>query len=159
MDDAPLIDHGSMRRDVEMRNVLVLFGITLLLVVLGTWHSQQLPSGRPGSANIAVATDADFDREVLESKLPVLVDFWAPWCGPCRTLAPAVEDMAEEFAGKLRVVKVNVDDAPEIAKRYAVGSIPMLAVFKSGRLHERKVGVPPGDMNSAMVDWLKRVVE
>ena len=142
-----------------MRNVLILFGITLLLVVLGTWHSRQLPSNRPGSANIAVATDADFDREVLESKLPVLVDFWAPWCGPCRTLAPVVEDMAEEFAGKLRVVKVNVDDAPEIAKRYEVGSIPTLAVFKSGRLLDRKVGVPPGDMNSAMVDWLKRVVE
>ena len=142
-----------------MRTVLILFGITLLLVALGNWHSRQLPSNRPGSANIAVATDADFDREVLESKLPVLVVFWAAWCGPCRTLAPAVEDMAEEFAGKLRVVKVNVDDAPEIAKRYAVGSIPTLAVFKSGRLHERRVGVPPGDMNSAMVDWLKRVVE
>src|SRR5437667_89905 len=114
-----------MRRDVEMRTVLVLFGITLLLVVLGTWHSQQLPSGRPGSANIAVATDADFDREVLESKLPVLVDFWAPWCGPCRTLAPAVEDMAEEFAGKLRVVKVNVDRraSKPVAKPLEVGAI------------------------------------
>jgi thioredoxin len=142
-----------------MRTVLILFGITLLIVLLGVWQRQSPKSNRTGDSDIAAATDANFDEEVLRSKLPVLVDFWAPWCNPCRLVAPAVEDMADEFAGKLKVVKVNIDEAPEIAKRYQVGSIPTLAVFRGGKLQDRKVGVPPGDMNAAMTEWLKRFLE
>jgi thioredoxin len=142
-----------------MRTVLVLFGITLLIVLLGVWHTQPPATDRMGDGHLAAATDANFDEEVLHSKLPVLVDFWAPWCQPCRVVAPAVEDMADEFAGKLKVVKVNVDDAREIAKRYQVDSIPTLAVFRNGKLEDRKVGVPPGDMNATMAEWLKRILD
>lgn len=142
-----------------MRTVLVLFGITLLIVLLGVWHTQRPPSNRSGSGDLAEATDADFDQVVLHSKLPVLVDFWAPWCAPCRLVAPAVEDMADEFADKLRVVRVNVDDAREIAKRYRVDSIPTLAIFRDGKVVGRRVGVPPGDMSAAMSDWLKQFLD
>ena len=95
------------------------------------------------SAAAAVST-ADFDKEVLESEQPVLVDFWAVWCGPCRAIAPAVDAVAEEYAGKAKVYKLNVDDSPEIAGRYGVMSIPTLMIFKGGQ----KVGELVGGQNT-----------
>lgn len=95
------------------------------------------------SAAPAVST-ADFDREVLESEVPVLVDFWAVWCGPCRAIAPAVDAVAEEYSGKAKVLKLNVDDSPEIAGRYGVMSIPTLMIFKGGQ----KVGELVGGQNT-----------
>ena len=95
------------------------------------------------SAATAVST-ADFDKEVLESEQPVLVDFWAVWCGPCRAIAPAVDAVAEEYAGKAKVYKLNVDDSPEIAGRYGVMSIPTLMIFKDGQ----KVGELVGGQNT-----------
>ena len=83
------------------------------------------------SAATAVST-AEFDSEVLKSDVPVLVDFWASWCGPCRAIAPAVDAVAEEFSGKAKVYKLNVDENPEIASRYGVMSIPTLIIFKGG---------------------------
>lgn len=87
--------------------------------------------------------DADFDQEVLRSDIPVFVDFWAPWCGPCRMVKPLVEGIAQEYAGKIKVCKVNVDEANRTAVKYQVMSIPTLAVFKNGELAEKNVGALP----------------
>jgi len=91
------------------------------------------------SAAPAIST-ADFDKQVLEAETPVLVDFWAVWCGPCRTLAPAVDAVAEEYTGRAKVFKLNVDENPEIAGRYGVQSIPTLIVFKDGQKVAELVG-------------------
>ncbi len=89
----------------------------------------------------AAAVDSQsFDQEVLKSEIPVLVDFWAPWCGPCKAIAPTVDALAEELAGKLKVVKVNTDEANDVAGRYGVMSIPTLLVIKGGQVVETLVG-------------------
>lgn len=90
-----------------------------------------------------ILTEQNFDAEVLQAELPVLIDFWAPWCGPCRMLAPAVAQIAEEYAGKTKVCKVNVDEAPELARRFGIMSIPTVLVFKGGQLTEKLVGLRP----------------
>ena len=87
--------------------------------------------------------DINFDGEVLKSNIPVLVDFWAEWCGPCRMVAPAVENIAEEYQGKLKVCKLNVDEARNTASRYAVMSIPTLIVFKNGTVVDKVIGALP----------------
>jgi len=97
-------------------------------------------------------TDETFDAEVLSSSVLYLVDFWAPWCGPCRMVAPIIDELASEYAGKLRVGKLNVDDHQEIAARYGVASIPTIMVFKSGQLVERIVGALPKPMLKEVVD-------
>ena len=88
-------------------------------------------------------SDASFDTEVLQSATPVLIDFWAPWCGPCRAIAPVVEELAGEYAGKAKIVKMNVDDNPATPSRYGVRGIPNLIVFKGGQVHEQIVGAVP----------------
>jgi thioredoxin 1 len=88
-------------------------------------------------------SDATFDSEVLKASTPVLIDFWAPWCGPCRAIAPLVEELAGEYAGKLKVVKMNVDDNPQTPSRYGVRGIPNLIVFKNGAVHEQIIGAVP----------------
>jgi thioredoxin 1 len=93
--------------------------------------------------NAVAVTDQTFDTEVLQSETPVLVDFWAAWCGPCRAVAPAVEEIAKEYAGKLKVVKVDVDENGEVAARYGITSIPTLMVFKGGKMVERLLGAMP----------------
>jgi len=85
-------------------------------------------------------TDTNFKEEVLESRLPVLVDFWATWCGPCKMIAPIIEEVAKEYAGKIKVGKLNVDDSPATATRYGIMSIPTLIFFKNGRVMEQVVG-------------------
>jgi thioredoxin 1 len=89
---------------------------------------------------IITGTDATFDAEVLKSDLPVLVDFWAPWCGPCLMIAPVVEELAETHKGKLKVVKMNVDENGQAPQTYAVMAIPTLIVFKGGQPQEKIVG-------------------
>ncbi len=99
--------------------------------------------------------DNDFRAEVIESQLPVLVDFWATWCAPCRAIAPAVEELASQFKGKVKVAKVNIDDNQETPQQYGVRSIPMLLVFKGGVVVEQIVGAVP---KARLEEALKKVV-
>ncbi|MEO2167550.1 MAG: thioredoxin [bacterium] len=94
-------------------------------------------------AGVSEITDATFDAEVLQSGVPVLIDFWAPWCGPCRAIAPLVDELAGEYEGKLKVVKMNVDDNPLTPARFGVRGIPNLIVFKGGTVHEQIIGAVP----------------
>ena len=88
-------------------------------------------------------SDSSFESEVINSEKPVLVDFWAPWCGPCKAIGPIVDDISKEFADKIKVGKVNVDDNPETSMKFAIRSIPTLIVFKDGEVFEQIVGVVP----------------
>ena len=107
---------------------------------------------RTVSANIMEATDANWKNEVLESSEPVLVDFWAVWCAPCRMVAPVVEAIAEEYSGKLKVVKLNVDENQQTAVKYQVMSIPTLAFFDDGQLVKTVVGFRPKEELAKEVD-------
>jgi thioredoxin 1 len=92
------------------------------------------------SEHISAVTDASFEQDVLKSQLPVLVDFWAEWCGPCRMIAPVLEQLAQEASGKLRVVKLNVDENPATPPKFAIRGIPTMILFKNGQVAATQVG-------------------
>lgn len=94
-------------------------------------------------SEVTEVKEADFKEVVLDSELPVLVDFWAPWCGPCRMVAPVVEEIAQQYEGKIKVVKLNTDENPQIASQYGIRSIPTLMVFKDGEKKDMVVGAVP----------------
>ncbi len=96
-------------------------------------------------------TGANFEAEVVKSELPVLVDFWAAWCGPCRMLAPAVAQIAAEYDGKVKVGKVNVDEEPELAQRFGIMSIPTVLAFKDGKKTATSIGLVPKDKLLALL--------
>lgn len=104
------------------------------------------------SAFVKEIDDNEFEQILSESELPVLVDFWAPWCGPCRMVAPVVEAVAQEYDGKLKVVKINVDENPSTASSYGIMSIPTLGVFKGGRMVKRLVGYMPKETLKANLE-------
>jgi len=103
------------------------------------------------AGKVISVNESNFEQEVLNSDLPVLVDFWAPWCGPCRLIAPIVEEIAEEMAGRAKVVKVNTDENPNLAMKYGIRAIPTIMVFKNGRVVDTRVGVQPKEVLKALL--------
>ena len=95
------------------------------------------------NSNVTQVSDASFDGDILKSDVPVLVDFWAPWCGPCRSVAPIVDDLATQYAGKIKVAKINVDESTDVATRYQITSIPTFILFKNGEVADRVLGAMP----------------
>ncbi len=140
-------------------------GVTSVVVCPGCGKRNRVPAAAKGLPRCAAchsplpwlvqAVDADFDEVAVRSPLPVLVDLWAPWCGPCHAVAPGVEWAARELAGRLKVVKVNVDEAAELAARFDARSIPTLVVLDGGHVVDRRVGALPPD---ALLSWVTEVV-
>ncbi|QDT62944.1 thioredoxin [Calycomorphotria hydatis] len=102
--------------------------------------------------NVTEFTDANFETEVLQASEPVLVDFWAPWCGPCRMLAPTIEQLADEYDGKVRIGKLNTDENPQVAASHNISSIPTVMLFKNGELVDKSIGVAPKEKLASMLD-------
>jgi thioredoxin 1 len=104
------------------------------------------------SDKIRHVTDATFEREVIHSPIPVLVDYWAEWCGPCKMIGPALDDSADNYAGRLHIAKVNVDDNPAIPSRYGIRGIPTLMLFKNGQVAATKVGALSKSQLAAFIE-------
>ncbi len=104
---------------------------------------------------VAQVSDTSFETDVLKSKEPVLVDFWAEWCGPCRQVAPVLEEVAGELRGKIKIVKLNVDESPQTASKYGVMSIPTLMIFKNGEMASRQIGSAP---KAKIVKWINGAI-
>jgi len=104
---------------------------------------------------VGKVSDADFESEVLKSKGPVVVDFWAEWCGPCRMIAPALEEISASLGDKVKIVKLNVDENPQTAAKYGIQSIPTLMIFKNGQMASRQIGAAP---KQKLEQWITTAV-
>jgi len=104
------------------------------------------------SDNIINITDSTFDQEVINSEIPVLLDYWAEWCGPCKMIAPILNDIADEYSGKIKVAKLNIDENPSTPAKFGVRGIPTLMIFKSGSIEATKVGAMSKSQLSAFID-------
>ncbi len=107
---------------------------------------------QPNSINTITVNDENFDEEVLQSDIPVLVDFWAEWCGPCKIVGPTIEALASDYKGRVKIAKLDVDSNPKAAARFKVRSIPTLIVFKDGKAQESAVGVRPKGQLAELID-------
>jgi thioredoxin 1 len=138
-----------------MKEVLILFIVALVLgSVFNSVNELQKEGTAVDNPNSVVAkvSDQSFSQEVLKSDKPVLVDFWAPWCAPCRAMSPIIEGIALAYKGKLKVVKINVDDAAQTSEAYEVSSIPCFCVFRDGKVVGRKVGAVPESVLRSTID-------
>ncbi len=104
------------------------------------------------SSSVVHVSDTSFDEDVLNSELPVLIDYWAEWCGPCKMIAPVLEEIAEEYAGKIKTVKINIDDNPQAPTRYGIRSIPTLMVFRDGEVLGTKIGAVSKSQLTEFID-------
>ena len=133
----------SVKRHLVSARALFLaatFTLAILAAVGCKDSSGHADGSKPGGGPV-VLTEANFQAEVLSSSQPVLVDFWATWCGPCKTLAPVVEEIATEYQGRVKVAKLDVDTAPAVAQKYGVQAIPTLLFFKDGKVIDQSLGV------------------
>ena len=105
-------------------------------------------------SNEIQVTDANFEAEVVKSAIPVLVDFWAPWCGPCRMIGPVIDELAKEYAGKVKVCKLNTDENQDTASKYQISAIPTILLFKGGKLAQQLVGLQPKEELKKNLDEL-----
>ncbi|MDE2196979.1 MAG: thioredoxin TrxA [Gammaproteobacteria bacterium] len=104
------------------------------------------------SEHIVYTSDADFEKDVLKSELPVLVDYWAEWCGPCKMIAPILDEIAGDYQGKLRIAKVNVDENQQLTQKYGIRSIPTLMLFKDGSVQAQKIGALSKSQLAAFIE-------
>lgn len=104
------------------------------------------------SEHIVHTTDGDFEKDVLQSEIPVLVDYWAEWCGPCKMIAPILDEIAPAYAGKLKIVKLNIDENPQTPPKYGIRGIPTLMLFKNGQVEAQKVGALSKSQLTAFLD-------
>ncbi len=105
-----------------------------------------------GSEHLCIVSDADFEEQILKSDKPALVDFWAAWCGPCRTVGPVIEELAAEYSGKVKIAKLNVDENKEVPGKYGVRGIPTLMLFKDGKVVDQVVGAHPKNRIKELLD-------
>lgn len=120
--------------------------------------SNTFKSDASGSSRYITLTEDNFQAEVLDSSQPVLVDFWAAWCGPCRMITPIVEELATDFAGRAKIAKLNIDDYSNIASRYHINAVPTLLLFQSGQVVDEVVGVVPKRVLAAKLEALLEVI-
>ncbi|CCH99459.1 Thioredoxin-1 (modular protein) [Microcystis aeruginosa PCC 9717] len=136
-----------MINNEQITKILAHFLVTITLILgLNVWQIQV-------SAQVTPITDKIFDEEVLESNTFVLVEFYAPWCGPCRMVAPVVDEIAEQYAGRVKVVKVNADENPRTVSQYNIRSVPTLILFKKGQKVDQIIGAVP---KATLVDFIEK---
>lgn len=130
-----------MKRKVVMLWMLVLPSVLLISILTGGGCGKSPGHAEMTATNIIILTELNFQNEVITSSKPVLVDFWAPWCGPCRTISPIVNELARDFDGRAKVAKANVDDVPALAQRFGIQGIPALLIFRGGRVVDQVMGI------------------
>ena len=126
------------------------------IIIVIKVNTEQPISSTEAYAGVVNITDGSFNEEVLQSALPVVVDFWAPWCGPCRMMSPVMERVAEQYKGKFKFCKLNVDENPQTAGQYQASSIPTLLFFRNGQLIDRSVGAIPENQLKEKIEALLR---
>ena len=140
-----------MKRNVVVVCTLVLPAV-LVFSILASGGCGGADRAEVHATNVVILSEANFQSEVIAASQPVLVDFWAPWCGPCRTIGPIVNELAKDFDGRAKVAKVNVDDAPALAQRFEIQGIPTILIFRDGRVVDQVTGVVPRRELTAKLD-------
>ena len=141
-----------MKRNVVVVWMLVLPVVLFISMLAGGGCGKSSAHSEAHVTNVVILSEANFQNEVIAASKPVLVDFWAPWCGPCRTIGPIVNELATDFEGRAIVAKVNVDDAPVLAQRFGIQGIPTLLIFQDGRVVDQVTGVVPKRELTAKLD-------